>query len=618
VGLGVSSAPRLPPSQLAGVISRVSASSPPIEDATLRAQVAYNVAYTKSTMAFEGTQRAQSRRLEEILGSIEVLASGGGGGLGSSGGGGGGSSSGSMVGASRGGNPLLGAATPSTVSALNDVYRLLLDFCTTFTALDAGVSGRKPAPGSLSPSPAGGPLSFPEFSAASIREQAAALDSVFPRSAIPAFTTLDAPTRAVQAVELARLSLGVRLYNWETGKGGLGLENTPMRGLEEARGLGRELLQGMRGCMAACDGYVDVFSVAGGYGGGVGGVEGGEESARMAPILAAMAAAFPPTSSSSGGVASGEVSWPSELVNRRQMALFASSLASEVERHTAVLEMGSSAAANAVGELRRLLQGRGGAARKEDVYPLFETLGEAWLACAEARCGVACAREVWDGIAPYTPPSLCTLPEGVKQVAQSMLSIKGRATSASSLPVMAPPMGGAGGAAPSVVALADINPATASIECGGFCPVSIVSPVPRLGGGNRRATTATTTTTTGAVFQGAVIHGDATLGYVSWEGRLYSCASPAAMEAFMGNPGYFVGEVGRLALLHPSLVFLLQLFVPARSGHFPDLNLPLLARFDGDLGAVAGAVAAEGGALGGDFGAQSAAPPLPLPPPLPG
>jgi hypothetical protein len=549
------------------------ASSTSPSDLTLRLQAAYTSSYFKNHTALEFSQRGQARKLEELLADMETLSTGGTLGAASVAG------TGGKLGAS---GTLLGSATPSTVGALSDIHRLLLDFCSTYVSMDAALGGRRPALGSVSPSPSGGPLTLAEFASASSRESLAALESVFPRSSIPAFSSLDAQARAAQAVELARLATGVRLFNREVGKGGLGLESTPSRGLEEALALEKELLHAMRSAMAACDAYADVWACGAGRGGG-----------RDERLLGALSAA---------GEACSEDRWPEELVNRRQVALLAVSLAGEVEPHTRVLEAAAGAAAQAVGELRGALKAGSHSARKEVVYPLFDALAGAWVASADARAAVACARAVWDDIAPFAPAGdVVSLPDAVRQQAQASLGLAGRQQSSASLPVAGPPegVGGGGGGGGggeggggevTLTPLASVDPATAVVELGGFCPVSLVSPPPRLLPSGEDASAGGAQ----ARFRGTMVHGDPSLGYLAWRGRLFACASPAAQEAFCAAPEHYAAAVGALALAHPALVFPLQLYIPGKQGHFPELNLPLLARFDGDLGAVARAVEAEG------------------------
>jgi len=57
------------------------------------------------------------------------------------------------------------------------------------------------------------------------REIAAALESVFPRVGLKSFIQLGSEEKIVQLLELARIVLGIRLFNREEGRGGVGIDN---------------------------------------------------------------------------------------------------------------------------------------------------------------------------------------------------------------------------------------------------------------------------------------------------------------------------------------------------------------------------------------------------------
>lgn len=55
------------------------------------------------------------------------------------------------------------------------------------------------------------------------REVAASLESVLPRSGLRPFISLTAPEKVSQLLELSNIVLGIRLFNKEIDKGGVGL-----------------------------------------------------------------------------------------------------------------------------------------------------------------------------------------------------------------------------------------------------------------------------------------------------------------------------------------------------------------------------------------------------------
>ena len=57
------------------------------------------------------------------------------------------------------------------------------------------------------------------------REVAAALESVLPRAGLRPFVSLTVPEKVAQLCELSNIVIGIRLFNRDIGKGGVGLES---------------------------------------------------------------------------------------------------------------------------------------------------------------------------------------------------------------------------------------------------------------------------------------------------------------------------------------------------------------------------------------------------------
>jgi hypothetical protein len=522
----------------------------------VRLQAAYETAFYRAHGGFEGQLSTRTRRLEELVATMGRGWEG------------------------SGGAPP--GATPRALEALNEVYRALLEYCAVFACLDGAASGARPAPGSVGPD--GQPLDKPTFLATSARESAAAMDSVFPKSALAGFAALAPEARGAQAQEVALLSLGVRLLAWVQGKGGAGLENTPGRALAEAHALAGEVGAAAKAALAACDAYVDVFAAAAG---------GGDSGGAGEAVRGALAKAGSPPEACGA--------WTAELTNRRVAATLAVGLSSDVGARVAALEAANAQWASTVGALGELTRGRGAVA-KEAIYPHFAALAVAFLSSAESRAGVAADAAVWAAVAPFLPPAACSLPPAVSQAAQAALGWAARARSTASLHVEV--LRGGGGERATRTALEDAPPAllNAPIELQGFCPVALCSAPPLPGGGNGG----------GGGGRGVLVPGDSALGIFTWGGRLFLVSSPAAGAAFEAAPGAYVARVGALARAHPDLLHALQLVSrrDARAGHCPEANLQLLARFDGDLEAAAGAGAAEEAAAAANGGAAPAAPAL--------
>jgi hypothetical protein len=77
------------------------------------------------------------------------------------------------------------------------------------------------------------------------REVAAALESVFPRIGLKAFVKLSQNEKSTQLMELARIVLGIRLFNRDQGRGGVGIESMD----KEAMHLSNVIMRDMDGEM---------------------------------------------------------------------------------------------------------------------------------------------------------------------------------------------------------------------------------------------------------------------------------------------------------------------------------------------------------------------------------
>lgn len=87
------------------------------------------------------------------------------------------------------------------------------------------------------------------------REVAAALESVFPRVGLKAFAQLTTDEKTAQLMELARIVLGIRLFNKDQGRGGAGLDNMDMDAVQLAVALSLDIDREMEFFSDACNKY---------------------------------------------------------------------------------------------------------------------------------------------------------------------------------------------------------------------------------------------------------------------------------------------------------------------------------------------------------------------------
>jgi len=93
------------------------------------------------------------------------------------------------------------------------------------------------------------------------REVAAALESVLPRAGLRPFVSLTTPEKVAQLCELSNIVIGIRLFNRDIGKGGIGLESFLDIINHPARSLLTDLNNEVAEIMEQSDKYTMFFNV---------------------------------------------------------------------------------------------------------------------------------------------------------------------------------------------------------------------------------------------------------------------------------------------------------------------------------------------------------------------
>jgi hypothetical protein len=122
------------------------------------------------------------------------------------------------------------------VSALTALYRRIFNFLVLRAGLEVGAN--RPAE----------------------REIAAALESVFPRIGLKAFTMLAPEDKAAQLHELANIVLGIRLFNRSIGKGGVGIADYPAISRARVKEFLNLTGSELENVGTLCDQYTEVLS----------------------------------------------------------------------------------------------------------------------------------------------------------------------------------------------------------------------------------------------------------------------------------------------------------------------------------------------------------------------
>lgn len=509
-------------------------------------QAAYDVGFVAMRSATDSSRRTRERRCEEAITALSSALDTAGTA----------SSASATGGMTFGGGDKSLAATPATVAALSDAHRAIVDFTHSYISVDSAAAGTAPAASARTAG--GGVIDTPTFAAASSRESLAAIESVFPRSAIASLRGLSREELAAHASGVARLSLGARLFNWSQGRGGLGLEHVPSAAVTEASALAGDLTAVLRSASASATAYVDTWAAA------AKGVAG--------PVSATLCATGAPPD---------EGEWPSELANRRALAILTAALAEDVRVREAEAADALAAWSMALDTLQRSVRGIA-TVSKDEVFPFFADLADAWIRAAGVRTAVTGVAGLLKAILPFSAPQVCTLSETVAAQAASALGSAVRAAAAEALPIVR--LAGTQGGETARLIPFDSSDAPSFLEIPialqGFCPVALASPPPLLMPNNKINQHGN------KGVRGALLPGDPNHGLFVWCGAQYLVSSAAAAAAFAAAPGAYVTAAVVAARAAPELVHLLQLLAPAPLG-FASASLAALAACDGDLSVAA-------------------------------
>jgi len=471
---------------------------------TLHLQADFDAAYFKQHAALEGRRAARGAKLEQLVDQICGVT----------------------------------PAQASSYKGLTALHTSILHFVKAHTGAAAawGAAGD----------------SATDAEAAIHTEIVAALESVFPRVGFPSFVAMSAEDKSAQLHELAHLILGIRLFNWDVGKGGAGIVNVPGAALEAIMATCADLDGALAAANDACSMYAETLQAA-----AVGAASGQELAAP-----------------------GDRNEWFTQLVNRRQVCAYMGALLDEAGALRDSVQEAIAAFQNALDDTKRMVMGKG-SVPKQAVYPHFHRLAELWLETDFARETLQARDGARAVLNAYASPECCTLElvtaQALRQEAQAFpdqpfVLVEEGALGAS----------GGQGVPAEVLALEDAADfMQLPLELQGYCPVSLV------GTGVDAAGFLV------AAGQGALVPGDPAQGVIKVGERYVVCASQAAAQAFTGAPLAYLSAAVEAAAACPALIHLLQV-----SSHMP------LA----DLGSLIQGGEASAGALGGgEVGGQAAA-----------
>jgi len=383
------------------------------------------------------------------------------------------------------------------VEALTALYRKIFNFLVVRAGIDPGSD--KPAE----------------------REIAAALESVFPRIGLKAFTALSHDDKAAQLLELANIVLGIRLFNRHIGKGGAGIVDLPRSTAELSASLITETSEEIDRVEELCGQYGDVIAQK----------YRGDDKTKPTRLQ-------------------------QELANRRQYLAYLKQLEASFRQAASHAEQLTRMLLNEMEALKELVGSRT-SVPKEQVYPRFDSLAKLWASFDEehsllrTRCGTLQALQTFR--ASYTP----TLK------ADDLLASRSRAALRNDDPDSGDPMlppdasaaaavvsaGGEGGAMGERLMDSELREAQhVRLELDGYCATTI------------------------AERDGLLLQGSPQL-LVRHSGRYYAFLDEPSLDKFQKAPEQYVRGVLATAKRMPELIHMLRL-----QEHFPAASISEIMR----------------------------------------
>lgn len=210
------------------------------------------------------------------------------------------------------------------------------------------------------------------------REVAAALESVLPRAGLRPFVSLTTPEKVAQLCELSNIVIGIRLFNRDIGKGGVGLESFAEIINHPARALIAELNAEVAEIMEQSDRYTMYFNVL---------------SELKDP-----------------GTHEEVELYKEELTYKRQFLIYILELKSDVQISEQNIETLHQKYLKEIADLKNLI-GNKSSIPKDQVYPKFDSLSQIYSQLLEEKNLAVLRRELFKVLAEFKDRMSSSLPE---------------------------------------------------------------------------------------------------------------------------------------------------------------------------------------------------------------
>ena len=208
------------------------------------------------------------------------------------------------------------------------------------------------------------------------REVAAALESVFPRVGLKTFVSLSYDEKSSQLAELAKIVLGIRLFNRDQSRGGAGIDNMDRDGSQLASTMLEDVNNEVEYFSDACHKYQLAIVRA-------------QLLRRRADIIQEKKSASDSKSTSSVKETAGSLipiklveRWLKELANRRQYLGFLRTLQDEMKNLQLRVAQICENIREELVTVQHMVTNRASVS-KELVYPRFDSLGALWICLFE-------------------------------------------------------------------------------------------------------------------------------------------------------------------------------------------------------------------------------------------
>ena len=350
------------------------------------------------------------------------------------------------------------------------------------------------------------------------REVAAALESVLPRAGLRPFVALTTPEKVAQLCELSNIVIGIRLFNRDIGKGGVGLESFNEIINHPARNLINDLNTEVAEIMEQSDRYTMFFNVL--------------------------------NELPDPGAAELIDYYKQELTYKRQFLIYILELKSDVQISESNIDGLQAKYENEITELKSLI-GNKSSIPKDQVYPRFDSLSQIYSQLLEEKNLAVLRSDLFNVLLEYKREMTNQLTEVLIRESRALYAEKASRLRIQEEEISKNVESQVVGDQVSILRLMPLSTPDfmhIPLDFLGFCLVNIVE-------------------------QGLLMPGKPNLGVFKHSETNKYCvfADQEAIEKFIANPNFYLEQVVEKCRRMPEMIHLLKM-----QDHFPDASLAAL------------------------------------------